>query len=135
MELDLSSLSRAVQRLREGLARQRQEPEDEQLRDGLIQRFEFAYELTHRTLKRYLKETTASPDEIESAWFADLIRTASAQGLLHGDWSNWRDFRRMRTRTSHTYNAETAAEVAAGVPAFLVEAEHLLDQLRRRLKA
>jgi hypothetical protein len=35
-----------VRRLREGLARYRREPTDEQLRDGLIQRFEFTYALS-----------------------------------------------------------------------------------------
>jgi hypothetical protein len=62
MSLDITSLGNAVRRLREGLERHKREPTDEQLRDGLIQRFEFTYELTHKMLKRYLKETAASPD-------------------------------------------------------------------------
>jgi nucleotidyltransferase substrate binding protein (TIGR01987 family) len=130
--MDLSSLTRAVQRLREGLERHRREPGDEQVRDGLIQRFEFTYELSHRTIKRYLMETAPSPQEVDGLSFADMIRVASAQGLLHGDWRNWQDYRRMRTRTGHTYNSETAAEVTAGIPAFLTEAEYLLDELQRR---
>jgi hypothetical protein len=40
VNLDPSALENAVQRLREGLARCEAEPNDEQLRDGLIQRFE-----------------------------------------------------------------------------------------------
>jgi hypothetical protein len=60
MPLDITSLDNAVQRLREGLARHQREPGDEQVRDGLIQRFEFTYELSHRTLKRFLKESAAS---------------------------------------------------------------------------
>jgi len=39
--LDISPLVNAVERLREGLERHRREPDDDQLRDGLIQRFEF----------------------------------------------------------------------------------------------
>ena len=39
--IDISPLVNAVERLREGLDRHRREPADEQLRDGLIQRFEF----------------------------------------------------------------------------------------------
>jgi hypothetical protein len=46
MELDITSLGNAVQRLREGLARYEREPADEQIRDGLIQRFEFTASLT-----------------------------------------------------------------------------------------
>lgn len=128
-----ASLANAVARLREGLARHRREPEDEQLRDGLIQRFEFTYELSHRTLRRYLMETAPSPDLIERSSFPDLIRTASAQGLLGAGWPGWRRFREMRARTSHTYDSRVAAQVAAAIPDFLQEAEHLLAELQRRL--
>ena len=133
MKLDLTSLGSAVRRLREGLARHQSEPMDEQLRDGLIQRFEFTYELSHKMLRRYLKETTASPDEIERMPFADLIRAANAQGLLRSGWPAWRGFREMRARTSHTYDVRVAAQVAAAVPAFLEEAEHLSVELQRRV--
>ena len=122
MSLDITSLGNAVRRLREGLARYEREPADEQIRDGLIQRFEFTYELTHKMLKRYLKETAASPDEIERMPFADLVRSGNAQGLLRSDWPAWRRFREMRARTSHTYDAEVASQVASAIPGFLEEA-------------
>ncbi|MGC2203657.1 MAG: nucleotidyltransferase substrate binding protein [Stellaceae bacterium] len=133
MKLDASSFGNAVRRLREGLARYEREPADEQIRDGLIQRFEFTYELSYKTVRRYLKEASASPDEIERLPFADLIRTASAQGLLRSGWPAWRRFREMRARTSHTYDANVASQVAAAIPAFLEEAEHLYTELKRRL--
>jgi nucleotidyltransferase substrate binding protein (TIGR01987 family) len=133
IKLDTTSLGNAVRRLREGLARSEREPGDEQIRDGLIQRFEFTYELSHKMLRRYLKEIAASPDEIERMAFADLIRTANGQGLLRGDWPAWPRFREMRARTSHTYDAEVAAQVAAAIPEFLEEAEHLYAELQRRL--
>jgi nucleotidyltransferase substrate binding protein (TIGR01987 family) len=133
MKLDTSSLGNAVRRLREGLARYERERADEQIRDGLIQRFEFTYELTHKMLRRYLKETAASPDDIERMPFADLVRTANAQGLLRGDWPVWRRFREMRARTSHTYDAKVASQVASAIPGFLEEAEHFYAELQRRL--
>ena len=133
MKLDTTSLGNAVRRLREGLARYERETTDEQIRDGLIQRFEFTYELSHKMLKRYLEETAASPDDIERMPFADLIRTANAQGILRSDWPVWRRFREMRARTSHTYDSRVAAQVAAAIPAFLEEAEHLYAELQRRL--
>ncbi|HYM72620.1 MAG TPA: HI0074 family nucleotidyltransferase substrate-binding subunit [Stellaceae bacterium] len=133
MTLDTTSLGNAVQRLREGLARYEREATDEQIRDGLIQRFEFTYELSHKMLRRYLMQTAASPDDVASLGFADLIRTANAQGLLRGDWPAWRRYREMRARTSHTYEARVATEVVAAIPAFLAEAENLLAELKRRL--
>src|ERR1700760_2090631 len=73
-----------VRCLREGLARYEREPADEQVRDGLIQRFEYTYELCHRTLKRFIQRTAASPEEVDRMAFQDLIRTANQQGLLLG---------------------------------------------------
>ncbi|HVH79837.1 MAG TPA: HI0074 family nucleotidyltransferase substrate-binding subunit [Stellaceae bacterium] len=132
MTLDITPLTNVVTRLREGLARYKHEPHDDQLRDGLIQRFDFTYELSHKMLRRQLSETAASPDEIATMAFPDLIRLGNAQGLLNSEWPVWRRFREMRTRTTHTYNATTAAEVAAAVPGFLKEAEHLLAELQKR---
>jgi hypothetical protein len=87
VRLDATPLGNAVLRLREGLARCEREPTDEQIRDGLIQRFEFTYEPSHRMIRRYLKQAAASPEEIDRLPFADLIRTANAQGLLRGEWA------------------------------------------------
>ena len=133
MNLDTTSLGNAVRRLSEGLARYKREASDEQIRDGLIQRFEFTYELCQRMLRRYLKEIAASPDEIERMPFADLVRTATAQGLLRGDWPAWRRFREMRARTSHTYDTRVASQVVSEIPDFLEEAEHFYTELQRRL--
>jgi len=132
--LDLTALVNAVGRLREGLERHRQVPQDEQLRDGLIQRFEYTYELSHRMMRRYLRSIAATPDAYDQMPFQDLVRTGNEQGLLHGDWPRWRRFRDMRARTSHTYSAAVAEQVAAGIPDFLAEATYLLHQLQQRAR-
>jgi nucleotidyltransferase substrate binding protein (TIGR01987 family) len=131
--LDLTSLENAVNRLREGLLRYEQDESDEQIRDGLIQRFEFTYELSHKMLKRFLVATAASPGEVEDMVFADLIRTGNERGLLLGDWPTWKSYRDMRGSTSHTYDAEVAANVVKGIPAFLEEADYLLSRLKERV--
>jgi len=119
--------------LQEGLERHRREPADDQLRDGLIQRFEFTYELAHRLLRRYLREASPSPSSFDQMAFADLIRAAGEQGLLLGAWPAWRRYRDMRARTSHAYAATIAAQVVAGIPEFLAEAIYLRDQLQARV--
>lgn len=133
LPLDMTPLVNATGGLREGLARHQGEPADDQLRDGLIQRFEFTYELCHRMLRRFIRQNAASPEEVDRMAFQDLIRTANQQGLLLGDWPAWHRYRDLRARTSHIYRAEIAQQVAAAIPAFLVEAEYLRDQLRSRL--
>jgi nucleotidyltransferase substrate binding protein (TIGR01987 family) len=132
MMLDTTSFANAVQRLREGLARHRREPLDEQLRDGLIHRFELTYELAHTVLRRHLREVSAPPNDIEHLSVAELARIGNAQDLLTGEWPAWRRFREIRDRTSQAYGADTAAAVIAAIPDFLREVEYLLAELQRR---
>ncbi|WP_103035602.1 HI0074 family nucleotidyltransferase substrate-binding subunit, partial [Castellaniella caeni] len=99
---------------------------------GLIQRFEFSYEISHKMLKRYLEMSSASPSVFDGMAFQDLIRTGNEQGLLLGDWPRWRTYREMRGKTSHTYDEKIALEVVQHIPAFLREARYLRDQLKAR---
>ncbi|EXI61387.1 hypothetical protein MHD_08900 [Mannheimia granulomatis] len=128
-KLDITSLINAIERLDEGLIRYQQDICDVQIRDGLIQRFEFTYELSHKMLKRYLVSTSASPTLIEQMNFQDIIRTGNEKDLLLGDWTDWKKYRDMRSRTSHTYDEETALEVVAGIPKFLTEVQFLQHKL------
>ena len=131
--IDLSPLERAVNRLSEGWIRYQLDTSDLQIRDGLIQRFEFTYEISHKTLKRYLEVTSATPTQYDAMSFADLIRSGNEQGLLLGTWPDWKRYRDMRAKTSHTYNEDIAIEVVIGIPSFLAEARHLLATLKARI--
>ncbi|MBI5162740.1 MAG: nucleotidyltransferase substrate binding protein [Magnetospirillum sp.] len=132
MTLDVTPLRNAVARLREGLERYRRDVADAQIRDGLIQRFEFTYELSHRMLKRFLVATAPSPTEFDDMNFADLIRSGNERGLLRGNWPAWKTYRDMWAKTSHTYDETVAREVVGGIDAFLDEAEFLLARLQER---
>jgi nucleotidyltransferase substrate binding protein (TIGR01987 family) len=134
MSLVITPFANAVDRLREGLRRYERDTTDEQIRDGLIQRFEFIYEMSHRMLKRYLEQTAASPESFDQMAFQDLIRTGREQGLLRSGWPEWRRYREMRSRTSHAYDAKIAQEVVAAIPDFLEEAAFLRAELERRLE-
>ena len=130
--LDLTSYQRAILRLEEGWERYQRDVTDEQIRDGLIQRFEFTYEISHKMLKRFLEVTAPSAEVYDQMHFADLIRAGNEHGLLQGTWVEWKRFRDMRARTSHTYDADVALGVVAGIPAFLDEARYLFAQLGAR---
>ncbi len=134
VDVRIGPLERAIQRLDEGLERYRTDTSDLQIRDGLVQRFKFTYELGHKVLKRYLEYASANPEKIDSLTFQDLVRLGNEQGLLLGDWLIWRSFREMRGKTSHTYNEDIAREVVGGIPRFLEEAIYLRDRLRERSK-
>lgn len=121
-----------MQQLEERLGRNGLDTSDVMVRDGLVQRFEFTYELSHKMLRRFLEATAANPTEFDEADFQYLIRTANEQGLLLGAWPQWSVYRDMRSKTSHTYDEKVALKVVAGIPAFLKEAQFLLGQLQRR---
>ena len=130
--IDLSPLEHAINRLDEGWARYQRDVSDLQIRDGLIQRFEFTYEISHKMLKRYLEFTSATPTQYDAMSFADLIRSGNEHGLLLGIWPDWKRYRDMRAKTSHSYNEDIASEVVAGILPFLAEARHLLAQLKAK---
>lgn len=133
MPLDFSVLDNAVTRLAEGLDRYALDRGDTQIRDGLIQRFEFTYDLAHKMMRRALEHAAANPGEIDRMTFPALVRTANEQGLLDQGWPEWRGYREMRNITSHTYDEAKALQVAAAIPAFLDQARFLLHRLKERV--
>jgi nucleotidyltransferase substrate binding protein (TIGR01987 family) len=132
MKLDISALERAIARLEEAVATYGQDTTQSLIRDGLVQRFEFAYEISHKLLRRYLAANAIPPELLNGMNFADIIRIGNEHGLLLSDWPRWKAFRDMRARTSHSYDEAVALDVVAGIPAFLDEARFLRDRLRER---
>ena len=135
VDFDLTPLKKAILRLEEGLIRYQEDISGIQIRDGLVQRFEFTYEISHKILKRYLEKTSANPDEFDEMTFQNIIRLGNEKNLLMRDWTHWRKFRDMRSRTSHTYDEETAIQVVSGIPEFLQEAKFLQKALQEKLDA
>ena len=59
-KLDLTSLRKALTSLEKAIHRHLQDPEDEEVRDSVIQRFEYSYELCWKMLSKELKMRTPS---------------------------------------------------------------------------
>ena len=131
-KLDLSTLHKALGRLDEGYQRYLLDVRDLQIRDGLIQRYEFTYEISHKMLKRHLEMTSPNPEIFDAMPFADLIRTGNELSILKSDWSAWKLFREMRAKTSHTYDEVIAQTVVQVIPDFIHEARYLAQQLELR---
>ncbi len=138
MTIDFSPFAKAIQQLEKSLEYATSDLAKnnaglfEQLRNSVIQCFEFTYELSHKMLKRYLEETSANPAELDVATFQNVIRMGNEKGLLRSDWTRWRVYRQARNDSSHTYNEEKAEDVYAIVPDFLEEARFLLAELTGR---
>lgn len=135
VRLDLRSFEEAAGRLAEALDALGAEPANSLIRDAVIQRFEFTYELAHKMLRRYLEMAAPDPQAVGQMSFQDLIRTGSEQGLLRSDWERWREWRQARGITSHTYDERKALQVVAVIPDFLAEARHLFQKLHERSRA
>lgn len=135
MPLDYSPLVKAVARLAEGLQRYGLDTSDTQIRDGLIQRFEFTYDLAHKMVRRTLEASAANPEEIDRMSFLELIRTAAEQNLVASGWPDWRTWREMRNIASHSYDEAKSLQVVAEIPAFLAEAQDLVARLEQRNSA
>ena len=128
--LDLTSLTHALASLRRGLARYAAAPGDEELRDACIQRFEYCFELSWKMLHRRLELDLPNPASLDAMSYRDLIRTGAERGLV-ADASAWMLYRDKRNTTSHTYNADKAADVANIIPAFEAHALSLLAALQK----
>lgn len=78
--------------------------------EGMIQRFEYTFELAWKTLqdlleyKGYLDITGPNP----------VLEQALKDGYIE-DEKEWRNMKKSRELTSHTYNSETAEEIAASI--------------------
>lgn len=101
----------AVERLREGLEEYAQRPESTTLRDGVIQRFEFTFELAWKSMKEYLEDQGASP---ELPLSKSVFKSAYAAGLIQ-DEAPWLDMLADRNLTSHVYDDAQAAKVMAAI--------------------
>lgn len=98
---------------------------------GVIQNFEFVYEISIKMLRRRLELDAASPTEIDQDNFRDLLRTAAERGLIT-NVEAWFEYRKMRNTTAHTYDHDRAQKVYQGTIAFVADATELLKNLESR---
>jgi len=99
------------------------------IKEGLIQRFEYTYELAWNLMKDYAEyqgetEIKGSRDATRNAFKMKLIRNSEV----------WMDMLMARRTTSHTYNEETAEEILQKIinnyHVEFLEFEKTMEQLR-----
>lgn len=131
MKLDFSSLKKAIKSLGRAIARTQKAPADEELRDAVIQRFEYTYELAWKMMKRQIEQESPNPAGIDQLSFKDLLRTAAEKGII-SDVEAWLVYRDQRNITSHTYDEAEAKSVYETALSFFKDAEDLLSKLEKR---
>ena len=131
MKLDLRSLENALISLERACVRARENPADEELRDAVILRFEYSYELCWKMLKRLLENISPSSQAIDTFSFKDLIRDSAERGIIQ-KVESWFSYRETRNKTSHAYDAKSAQEVFKVALEFLPDAKRLLEEIKKR---
>ncbi|MDV4150332.1 nucleotidyltransferase substrate binding protein [Clostridium sp. AL.422] len=100
------------------------------IRDSLIQRFEFTYELTHKTLKEFMKYLGVT---LENSFPRTIFKKAYVNNLISDD-KVWINLLEDRNSTSHIYNENIAQEIADRVKNQYVHAiNELIDNLEKLL--
>ena len=137
MDLDLSSLKKAVTSLNNALnvaapASLDVMSEDQQvvIKAGVIQNFEFTYELCWKFMKLCLDVNLGST-YVEGVARRELFRL-SAENKLIEDVDQWMEYHDARNETSHTYDLDTAEEIFQISQTFYSDAFELLNTLEMK---
>lgn len=125
-ELSFEALELAIAALEQGLREHEQYPQLLTVRDGVIQRFEIALDVSQKLMKRVLRDIY----KLEPARIAkNTAREAAELGLI-ADTEAWIGHIDARNDTAHTYDNAIATRVFERIPMFLSDARDLLIRLK-----
>jgi nucleotidyltransferase substrate binding protein (TIGR01987 family) len=137
MKLDLSSLQKAIESLEKtiNVAENKtliaglDSDTKDTIRAGVIQNFEFTYELCWKFIKRWLSGNASVEDAENPRSRKELFRLAARFGLIDNLLS-WFSYGDARNLTSHTYDENKAETVYETAVDFLEDAKELLKRLQ-----
>ncbi|MFQ5603398.1 MAG: nucleotidyltransferase substrate binding protein [bacterium] len=137
MALDLSSLRKAITSLENALNisapdRLQSMPDDQQevIKAGVIQNFEFTYELCWKFMKRWLGKNLGAA-YVDGVSRRELFRL-SAESKLINDVDRWLEYHDARNETSHTYDQDTAEDIFQIARTFFPDAQKFLNTLEEK---
>jgi len=115
----LSNFDLALNELSDAITITKLRPLTKLEEQGLIQAFEYNYELAWNTIKDFYQDQA----EVSIQGSRDAIRLAFQRNLID-DGSLWMEMIKSRVLTSHTYNKETEKQTSAQIikdfyPAFI----------------
>ncbi|PCI59662.1 MAG: nucleotidyltransferase [Gammaproteobacteria bacterium] len=116
--LDFSSLNKAINSLTESIevtenflikGGVQNSPQYRTFRSGVIQNFEFTYELAWKAIRTWIAENQGK-SLVDGITRKELFRLAAENKLIE-NVKPWFEFHYFRNLTSHTYEEQTAIEV------------------------
>ena len=135
--LDISNLKKAVASLRSGidtylLGIDDLTPAQNALQAaGVIQNFEFTYELCWKFMKRWI-EMNITKDAADGVTRRELFRMAAENKLIE-DVNLWMELHKSRNETSHTYDENVAKRVLEASLGSLGIIDDFLNRLEARI--
>ncbi|WP_420151878.1 nucleotidyltransferase substrate binding protein [Spirosoma sp.] len=109
-EQRFTNYKKALAKLSDAVTSAKEENLSELEKEGLVQRFEYTYELAWKTLQDLLRykgyTDIAGPNIVLTQAFSD--------GYIDDD-TGWRGLKKSRELASHTYNQETADEIVESI--------------------
>lgn len=138
MRLELSSLNKAVFSLERSVkvaeAKLSQEiqvcDEIETIKAGVIQNFEFTYELCWKFMKRWIEENV-SRGIVDGVTIRELFRVGAENRLIN-DVDEWMEYHYARNLTSHIYDQDVAEQVYKTAVSFFPASKEFLERLKMR---
>lgn len=116
----------ALLRLKESL--DVMEPDELQI-DGIIQRFEFTFELAWKTMKEYLEFMGITYDMVGPR---GTLKVAFSEGLIY-DGEAWIKMMEARNNISHRYSYDESRKIYLEIKnTYIILLENLCERLKRR---
>jgi nucleotidyltransferase substrate binding protein (TIGR01987 family) len=136
MKLDLSSLRKAVESLEKtskvandrGFMAKLNPDQADTIRAGVIQNFEFTYEVCWKFIQRWIRQNMTPEDADYPRTRKELFRMAARYGLI-ADPLLWFAYGDARNLITHTYDEEKAESVYEIALKFIADAKYLLERL------
>lgn len=125
-EQRFSNFRKALSKLGEAVSHENTNKLTELEKEGLIQRFEYTYELAWKTLQDLLIKN----GYLEIVGPNPVIEQAFQDGLIKNSLV-WKKMKKSRELTSHTYNSETAEEIVENI---IQSYYNILKELETRLE-
>ena len=104
-----------------------QNSETEQEQAGIVQAFEYCYELAWKTIKRVLHS-----EGLKVSTPKEVFREAGVAGIIE-DVKVWIDFVNKRNLTVHTYNELVLKDIMKIIPKFKEELGRLIEVIEKRI--
>ncbi len=136
MTFNLESITKALETLKTAiqLVEQRKDEDEElilALRDSVIQRFEYTYELAWKMIQRWIAENV-NPESSEPVYSRKELYRLAARWKLIRDPLPWFDYHKARNVSAHTYNEKNAEEAFQAALRIVDDVEYLISELEKR---